>query len=224
MILKDKKIIFCIPGTHVSVYFMQQLVDLIDYCRQQGAYTKISTGTSSMVSQARINCLNGNPSRGVRQKPFGGEPYDYIMWIDTDIQFNNDCFQKLVDHDKDIVAGWYMIPTAYMSSEFTASVLEPYFLHVDGMKLGSKMLSVDDVKQRKELFKAEGSGMGWMLAKAGVFEKLPFPWFSPRVITTNGVPILSGEDVAFCLDAQAAGFDIWVDPAIKVNHEKTVIV
>lgn len=224
MTIKDKKIVFCIPGTHVSVYFMQQLMDLIDYCRGQGAKTRISTGTSSMVSQARINCLNGNPSRGIRQKPFSGDQYDYIMWIDTDIQFDNKCFQKLVDHDRDIVAGWYMIPDAYMSSAFTTSVLEPYYLHDGGMQLGIKMLSVDDVKSRTSIFKCAATGLGWMLVKKGVFEKLSFPWFAPKVMSTNGTPVLSGEDVAFCLDAKEAGFDVWVDPRIKVNHEKTVIV
>jgi hypothetical protein len=224
MTLKDKKIVFCIPGSHVSVYFMQQLVDLIDYCRDQGAQTKISTGTSSMVSQARINCLNGNPDRGLKQKPFSGEPYDYIMWIDTDIQFNNECFQKLVDHDRDIVAGWYMIPDAYMGREFASSVLEPYYFNEGGMELGIKMISIDDIKSRDQLFQCRASGLGWMLVRQGVFEKLPFPWFAPKIVTANGVPRLTGEDVAFCMDAQAAGFDIWVDPAIKVNHEKTVIV
>lgn len=224
MDIKDKKVVFCLPGTHVSVYFMLQLLDLIDYCRAQGAEIKIKSGISNMVSQARINCLDGNPNRGVKQKPFGGESYDYIMWIDSDIEFNNQCFKKLVDRDLDIVAGWYMIPDAYMSSAFTSSVLEPYYARDGGMKLGIKMLPVDDVKYRTDIFKCAASGLGWMLVKQGVFEKLSFPWFVPRIITTNGVPVLSGEDVAFCLDAQQAGFDIWIDPTVKVNHEKIVVV
>jgi hypothetical protein len=40
----------------------------------------------------------------------------------------------------------------------------------------------------------------------------------------NDVQDLCSEDVAFCLDAKNAGFEIWVDPKCRVGHEKTLII
>ena len=44
------------------------------------------------------------------QTKFGGEiDYDYIMWIDSDIVFKPEQFFKLLDHDRDIISGLYMM-------------------------------------------------------------------------------------------------------------------
>ena len=55
-------------------------------------------------------CLGASVSRGKGQKPFNGQiDYDYIMWIDSDIVFIPQHFQKLLSHKKeDIVSGIYM--------------------------------------------------------------------------------------------------------------------
>jgi hypothetical protein len=35
---------------------------------------------------------------------------------------------------------------------------------------------------------------------------------------------MTSEDVGFCLDAKAAGFDLWVHPKVRVGHEKTLTI
>jgi hypothetical protein len=55
-------------------------------------------------------CLGGNILAGENQKPFGGKlDYDYMMWIDSDIIFTPQQFQRLLDHNQDIVSGLYLM-------------------------------------------------------------------------------------------------------------------
>ena len=49
-----------------------------------------------MVNFARCKCAGADVRRGKKQKPFDGLPYDYMMWIDSDIIFNNESFEKLL--------------------------------------------------------------------------------------------------------------------------------
>jgi hypothetical protein len=43
-------------------------------------------------------------------------------------------------------------------------------------------------------------------------------------VESGNVQVVCGEDVSFCLDAKAAGFEVWCDPRIRVGHEKTRII
>lgn len=46
------------------------------------------------------------------------------MWIDSDIRFNNEMFQKLVDMDTDIASGWYAQPGGASSGGFYTPVVQ----------------------------------------------------------------------------------------------------
>ena len=59
---------------------------------------------------------------------------------------------------------------------------------------------------------------------AGVFESMEYPWFQPRWVSGGNFHDFCAEDVGFCWTAQELGHEIWVDPAIKVLHEKTVLL
>jgi hypothetical protein len=68
------------------------------------------------------------------------------------------------------------------------------------------------------------TGMGFMLVKRGVFEKLEYPWFRPIEKKIGAMVDFTMEDVAFCLRAKEAGFKVLVDPAVRVGHEKKVVL
>ena len=86
--------------------------------------------------------------------------------------------------------------------------------------------TVETMSKRKKPFTVDYTGFGWVLIKNGVFEKLEYPWFAPKmqVFESGDVQDMCGEDVSFCLDAQEAGFEIWADPRIRVGHEKTRVI
>ena len=66
-----------------------------------------------------------------------------------------------------------------------------------------------------ELVEVKANGMGWMLVKRGVFEKIDKP-FDPEG--------LRGEDITFQMKASEQGFRSYVDPSVVVGHEKSFIL
>jgi GT2 family glycosyltransferase len=175
-----------------------------------------STEYSSMVSDAREMTLNGDSRNEIKNtKPFKGNvTYDKILWIDSDIAWSPEDVLKLYESDKDIVSGAYLLA----SGEVTAY-----------KKLLGPGYTFEEVLKMKDLEKVDGTGFGFLCVKQGVFESLSRPWFQSSWITMKdeetkeefSFPIM-GEDLSWCKRAREAGFEIWLDPTVKVIHHKTV--
>ena len=65
--------------------------------------------------------------------------------------------------------------------------------------------------------------MGFMLVKKGVFESLAYPWFRPLEKRIGDMTDFTMEDVSFCLRAKEKGFKVYIDPQVRLGHEKRVI-
>jgi len=225
MSLKDKSIIFCLPGNNYSGDFLVNFIELLSYISNQGGNFKISQQYSSMVNFARCKCLAADVLEGKTQLPFNGMDYDYMMWIDSDIRFNFQMLEKLISMDKDIASGWYSQPGGDLSNGFYTPVVETmdseYFIENGTYKF----LTSNELLEKTEPFKVDYIGFGWVLIKQGVFEKIEYPWFAPKLINiAENIQDVCSEDVAFCHDAKDAGFEIWVDPTCRVGHEKLVMI
>jgi hypothetical protein len=70
-----------------------------------------------------------------------------------------------------------------------------------------------------------GVGFGFVAMKQGVFENIPRPWFNIKKVTwpEHGFPTNVGEDYSWCYNAMSAGYKIWIDPLVKVNHHKETV-
>ena len=70
------------------------------------------------------------------------------------------------------------------------------------------------------LEQVDSVGCGVMLVRLSVFDALPQPWFSTPY---NGREHI-GEDLYFCQQARAVGFDVWIDHDLsqRVRHTGTV--
>ena len=226
---KGKKIVFCLPGRGVSYTYLKNFVQLCFDIVQNGMSIQISQDYSSMVNFARCKCLGANVLRGPDQIPWDGKlEYDYQLWIDSDIVFNTDQFWQLLDlanngeEEKEIVAGWY-------ATEDGTTTSVAHWLEEDDFRKNGGVMNhetVESISKRKKPFTVDYTGFGWVCIKHGVFEKLPYPWFAPKmqVFESGAVQDMCGEDVSFCLDAIEEGFEIWCDPRIRVGHEKTRII
>lgn len=220
-----KKVIFALPGREFSGRFLQCWTELVYACLQNGIQPIMSQHYSPLLYYVRNMCLGGDNLRGIDQKPFGGQfDYDYIMWIDSDVVFTPDHFFKLLQDDKDIVSGLYMMSdnTHYATVEDWD---DDFFLkHGHFQFLNREMVQA---KQGK-LFTADYTGFGWVLVKKGVFESLQYPWFQPVWTEYNIdgkiVRDFTMEDVAFCKMIKEKGYDVWIDPAVIVGHEKVMVL
>jgi len=181
---------------------------------------------SSNVYGVRNLCLMGEAEFGPSQKPFHGTiDYDYIMWIDSDSVFTPEQFQSLLDQ-MEVNPKLYILSGVYIKEnqkEYTAVLKwnDGYF----DKHGSSKFLIPKDLRGKKSLMKVDFTGMGFMLVRKGVFEKLTYPWFQPMGIQNHGQSIgFIGEDAAFCLRAKEKGFDSYIDPKISIGHEKPTIL
>jgi len=215
-------IVFCLPGRSFSGEFIQAWTQLSGACLKNNINVILSQRYNSNVYYVRAQCLGADVRRGRHQIPFDGKVnYDYIMWIDSDIIFQVQDFFTLLKHgDKDIVSGLYLMDGG---KEYT--VVRNWDLDYFSKRGMFQFLKPEDeVVKRGELFTAEYSGLGFMLVKKGVFEKVEYPWFEPQFTQFGGdVYDFCSEDVGFCRKATAAGFQIWIDPTVKVLHEKMTV-
>ena len=166
---------------------------------------------SSLVADAREMTMSGdNQNNLYERRPFKGQiTYDKILWIDSDIIFTVDDAMRLLDHDKDVVSGAYLLG----SGEVTAYP-----------KLLDRALMYEDVLKMTEPIKIAGCGFGFLAVKHGVFESLSRPWFqSVEVETDDGYKfMMMGEDLSWCKRVTDLGYEIWFDPTIRVTHHKMI--
>ena len=224
-LLRGKSLVFCMPGRGCSYVFLKNFVQMAFDLVQHGVSIQISQDYSSMVNFARCKCLGANVLRGPDQIPWDGKlKYDYQLWIDSDIVFKTEQLLQLVLMDKDIAAGWYMTEDGQ-----TTSVA--HWLDEDNFRNNGGVMNHETgetMSKRKKPFTVDYTGFGWLLVKNGVFEHkdMKYPWFAPKmqVFDSGEVQDMCGEDVSFCLDAKEAGMEIWIDPKIRVGHEKTRII
>jgi hypothetical protein len=217
---KPKKLVICLPGSSFSGKFVECLLELINYLATNNIQFVISRGESPVVYYARNMCLGGDNLRGEEQKPFNGTvEYTHMLWIDSDIIFSPNHVQVLLNHDKDIVSGVYLMADRvhYASVEVWD---EDYFVQHGSFKF----LSPKDLENKKDLIDVAYTGFGFMLVKKGVFESLNYPWFRPIFYSIKHVKDFSSEDSAFCRLVREKGYKVYIDPQLRVGHEKKIVI
>jgi hypothetical protein len=214
------KLILCIPGSSFSGRFLECLVDLIAFCFANNIQCLLSRKQSNNIYFVRNLCLGADVTRGPLQKPFDGKiDYDYLMWIDSDIIFRPEQIGQLINKNMDIASGLYLMEDG--KSFAAVRDWDTEFFKANGY---FKFLTPEDIKDAKEPVEVAYAGFGFMLIKKGVFETMTYPWFEPRKHEIGGMVDYSMEDVGFCLRAQEKGFKVFVDPQVRVGHEKKMIL
>lgn len=172
---------------------------------------------------------------------------DNIQWllmIDSDMTFDGDALCQLLGHayggrinekvdrpDIHVIGGLCfaggrtkMFPTIYEADTRTAA---------DGNDQVVPNPVVD--YPRNKLVKVLATGAAFLLVHRDVFRAMqqphpkgfgtdakgqpnPYPWFVEG--TSRGVQF--GEDIAFCMRANALGFGVYVHTGVKIGHLKTI--
>jgi len=132
--------------------------------------------------------------------------FDYLWMIDDDMIVPPDLFEKLVRHDKDVIA-----PLAFMRFYPHKPVI---YNVVEGYDTVTKQHYyqnyVVDRYPKNKLVECDAVGFGSVLIKVNILEKLEKPWF---MVMTG-----AGEDIHFCHRAKRAGFKIFMDTSVKLAH------
>ena len=135
---------------------------------------------------------------------------DWLLWLDSDVTVltrDRNVIEYLTGLGKDLVSG------IYVDRSF------PHRPHIYKF-VDSGVQSIPDIPE--ELFRADAVGAGFLLMSKKVIDA-----FTPEIIDKYGEPFnylnygrstALYEDVAFCWRAKQLGFELWVDPAIKLAH------
>ncbi len=221
-----KKIVFCIPGNRFSDTFLKCWTILYDKCLKNGYQPVLSNAYTSNVYYVRSLCLKLDNHGGKFQKPFKGMDYDYICWIDSDMVFSWEQLKALIDDDRDVISGIYMMQNQV---EFTTVLnWDDDYFHRNGKFQFLDMKTVQQLIQTMPVQKCSYTGLGFTLMKKGVIERVPYPPFMPRVYeykTINGdMEEFASEDVSLFKKLQDLGIDCYVDLRVRLGHEKNIIL
>lgn len=217
-------LVLCLPGNNFSGKFLDCLIDFYHWCVTSGISVGLSRRENSNVYFVRNQCLGANNRAGEFQKPWQGNvDYDYTLWIDSDIIWTPQDFQKLYALNTDIASGLYlmdsnnMFPNEYSCVEHWD---ETYFQDHGRFEF----LTKQKLAEKKSPFPVNYVGFGFMLVKRGVNENLQYPWFRPIFKRTGTAYDFCSEDVGWCHQALDKGYKIMVHPEVVVGHEKKIIL
>lgn len=219
-------------GGMAHVHYVNSLLENIVYLQQQGVSTQwFFTGNESLIQRGRNTLVHIF---------LASTSHDYLMFIDGDIQFDEDAIHRLIQADKDIACGVY--PKKLLLQERVRQAA------IDGKKdfldYGcSFVLNTIDgtnelTKNEEGLVEVVHAGTGFMLIKRRVFEKLkphvtqyrnsiiyddarkdfthPIHYEFFGVCVKNS--LLLSEDWFFCEKWREIGGQIYVDPSIRLGH------
>lgn len=210
------RVIFCLPGNSFSLNYFNSWNATISELSRHGISYAYSSGYDPVVYYARNRILGGQNTAGRTQKPWQGQlQYDRMVWIDSDMVWAPEDVFRLVSHDLPIVAGIY--PMADGASYPVVENLDFNHLADHGV---FRFMDDASMKTKQAPFRVSYTGFGFISIRAGVMESMEYPWFHPRWVSNERFHDFCAEDVGFCWAAQEYGHEIWIDPAIRVGHEK----
>lgn len=212
------KLVFCLPGKSFSDRFLSAWTSTVVWCIQNQHQFLVSQAQSNNVYLVRAKCLGADVMRGKHQKPFDGKvEYSHIVFIDSDSVWQPEQIGKLLAHNKDIVAA---LQAWEGGAGFTCGYWDKSFFKKNGYM---PYLKPEDVKDKTELMQVDYSGFGLMVIRRGVFEAMEYNWFTPLVTEWGNIRDFAMEDCSWCYRAREKGYKIWIDPTVRVGHEKTAI-
>lgn len=131
---------------------------------------------------------------------------DYILFVDSDMDWNPEAIEKLVAFDKDVVCGLCFSRKPLIKNAHIPNIL---------FKMDGRYRAYNNIPN--EPLRVDAAGMAFVLIKKNVIktvtEKYPHP-FNPIY---EGERLL-GEDVSFCERLNESGFEIWCDPTCRIGH------
>lgn len=179
----------CMDYLHVS--FVESLNKLTIHLLREGYNFRVEflPGTLIYFARNKLACQAIN------------ENFTHLLFIDSDMVFDESIVETLLFSGKDFVCG------AFQSRR------PPY-----GSCIFSSLKPIEKVKEYgMEPFRVAGCGMALTMISTDILRAVQSKYgdcFNPEKI--DGVNF--GEDTAFCWRANKIGAEIWCDPTARVGH------
>jgi len=147
--------------------------------------------------------LIGSRTRLVRQAIERGGTH--MLFLDHDMMLNPtvspitgkmvDPITQLLNADKDIIGAAY---------------------NFRSLPRRTTAFPLSDTSDKTKLFQCNAIGTGFMLIKLSIFDKIAKPWFN--FARNENAEMVYGEDAWLCKQAIEAGYEVWADGSLKIDH------
>jgi len=189
---KPFRLLIAVPCMdYVHVDFMKSLRALEHHLIREGIAfdTEIRAGSLIYFARNQMACKAIN------------EDYTHILFIDSDMVFDENIVETLAFCGKDFVCGAFQSRRPPYGSCIYQSLDPVINIEAEGL----------------EPFKVAGCGMACTMISTQILKEVQEKYgttFNPDRI--NGINY--GEDLAFCRRATNIGAEIWCDPTARVGH------
>ena len=189
---KPFRLLIAVPCMdYVHVDFMKSLRGLEHHLIREGIafHTEIRAGSLIYFARNQMACKAIN------------EDYTHILFIDSDMVFDENIVETLAFCGKDFVCGAFQSRRPPYGSCIYQSLDPVINIEAEGL----------------EPFKVAGCGMACTMISTQILKEVQEKYgttFNPERI--NGINY--GEDLAFCRRATEIGTEIWCDPTARVGH------
>lgn len=209
-------VLIATPGALMHSAYTKSLIETAAWLSSKGLTYKWLNKAGSLVSTTReLTALDSYEQDWAATQVGGGEyTYGKIFWIDSDIEWTIEDFEKIYNSDLDIVGGLYQ---THPNGRVAAA-----FLDADGLPKAARESDFILYDEPLELY---GLGFGFIAMKSGVFESCDRPWFLMERIKWPHLEfeLNVGEDYSFSINARRNGFKTFVDPTVKLKHHKEIV-
>lgn len=214
--MEHYNIVIATPAGSFKPDYVKSLVETTKWLNKKGYSYHLVSQYSSFVPSARENTATDSYGADWESVRFGGGKFtcEKVIWIDSDISWKVEDFEKLIKSDKEIISGMYAVGRdgriAAMKKDEQGN---------------PKSLNALEFLVEADPVLVDGVGFGFVAMKSEVFQKIERPWFQIRKTSLEGVDLKVdlGEDYSFCEAAKSAGISIWLDPTVRVEHHKEVV-
>ena len=184
------KLLIAVPTLdYVHVTFMEKLLALAKLLTKRGVDYEIKIKSGTLVYLAREELTAYALSEG----------FTHVLWLDSDMVFEEEVVDDLFDTGKDFVCGIFHARRPGHQSCIFKSLKPPERYRYDEYPF--------------ETFRIKGCGMACTLVKTDILLAVKREYgccFTPDFSL--------GEDLAFCHRANEMGFEIWCEPTVRVGH------
>jgi len=204
----SKKIMIAIPcADHLDVRFVKSLTDMLFRIPKDVAVA-VQYHPGSLIYNARNQLA----------KLAVDNEFDYILWLDSDMSFEADLLEKLLEDidGKSFVSGLYF---TRKPPKFKPTVFQKCDIVQQDDEMGIEWEHVESIPS--EMFEIKACGFGCVLMKTSlvkdILEKRGLP-FSPIL----GL----GEDLSFCVKARKTDpeLKLWCDPKLIIGHVAQIVI
>lgn len=182
---------------HVDQKTRESTIATWNYMNAKGWKLAMYQTDSVVIPKARNDCV-------AQAKKMNAE---WLMFIDSDMVFEPNYVEMLLEHDKDVVGGLCVKRVPPFNSTVYFRQSNKMYVPLDGADPSALKLN--------SLINVDGTGTAFLLVRMSVFDKLEQPYFAMPEGAEGGV---LGEDLYFCEKLDKAGVEMYVDTGVMVGH------